>query len=136
MWNRPSVLMMTLPNSHTTTIGSSVLPHWMLRLATVSEARTSIATMPRFDGFQRCRPSTRIRYLDVIEIAEHSAYGQKSGERTSMPTLMPDTYAEARCGQCPRKTRPRIDSTAIDVAIASAVRDQLSRKPNVTCPTM
>ena len=47
--------------------------------------------MPRFDGFQRCRPSTRITYFDVIEMAEQSAYGQNAGERTSMPTLMPET---------------------------------------------
>ena len=82
--------MMTAPNSHTVTIGSSVLPHCTLRLATVSAASTSIATMPRFDGFQMCRPSTRIRYFDEIEIAEHNAYGQISGDRTSMPIEMPE----------------------------------------------
>ena len=47
--------------------------------------------MPRFDGLKMWRPSTRIRYFDVIEIAEHSAYGQYSGDRTRMPTLMPVT---------------------------------------------
>ena len=57
--------------------------------------------MPKFDGFQRCRPLTRSTYFDVIEIAEHSAYGQKAGERTRMPTLMPVMYALARCGHLP-----------------------------------
>ena len=65
--------MMTLPNAQTTTIGSSVLPHCTLRLATVSAASTSIATMPKLDGFQMWRPSTRSTYFDVIEIAEQSA---------------------------------------------------------------
>ena len=45
--------------------------------------------MPKFEGFQMWRPLTRNTYLDVIEIALHSAYGQKAGERTRMPTLMP-----------------------------------------------
>ena len=49
-----------------------------------------MATMPKFDGFQRCRPSTRSTYFEVIEIAAHSAYGQNAGERTRMPTLMPE----------------------------------------------
>jgi len=65
--------MMTLPKHHTTTIGSRVLPHWTLRPATVSAASTSIATMPKLDGFQMWRPSTRRTYFDVIEIAEQSA---------------------------------------------------------------
>ena len=82
--------MMTLPKHQTTTIGSRLLPHWTLRPATVSGASTSIATMPKLDGFQRWRPSTRSTYFEVIEIAEHSAYGQIAGERTSMPTLMPE----------------------------------------------
>ena len=68
-----------------------LLPHCTLRPATVSAASTSIATMPRFDGLKMCRPSTRIRYFDVIEMAAQSAYGQYSGDRTRMPTLMPET---------------------------------------------
>ena len=44
--------MMTLPKHHTTTIGSRLLPHWTLSPATLSAASTSIATMPKFDGFQ------------------------------------------------------------------------------------
>ncbi len=54
-------------------MGSRLLPHCTDRLATVSAASTSMATMPKFDGFQRCRPSTRITYFDVIEMAEQSA---------------------------------------------------------------
>src|SRR3954469_498794 len=134
MCRRPMMEMMIAPKHHTTTIGTRLLPHWMLRPATLSLASTSIATMPRFDGFQMWRPSTRMRYFDVIEIAAHSAYGQKAGDRTSIPTLIPDTYALARCGHLPVKMRPRVSSTRMDVAIARAVRDQLSRKPNVICP--
>ena len=70
----------------------------MLRLPTVSPARNSIAEMPKFDGFQRWRPLTRSTYFDVIEIALHSANGQKAGERIRMPTLMPVMYALAGCG--------------------------------------
>ena len=81
---------MTAPNIHTTTIGSRLLPHCTLRLATVSDASTSMATTPKFVGFQMCRPSTRRTYFEMIEIAEHSAYGQNAGERTRMPTLMPE----------------------------------------------
>ena len=61
----------------------------MLKLATVSGARNSIAEIPKFDGFQMWRPLTRSTYFDMIEIALHKAYGQKAGERTRMPTLMP-----------------------------------------------
>ena len=53
--------------------------------------------MPKFDGFQMCRPLMRSTYLDMIEIAAHSAYGQKAGERTRMPTLIPLMYALAGC---------------------------------------
>ena len=90
---------MTLPKHHTTIIGRRLLPHWTLRPATVSGASTSIATMPKFEGFQRWRPSTRRTYFEVMEMAEHSAYGQIAGDRTSMPTLMPEMYELARCGQ-------------------------------------
>jgi hypothetical protein len=48
---------------------------------------------------------------------------------------MPEMYELARCGQVPENRRPRTISTAIDVQMASAVLDQLSRKPNVSCPT-
>ena len=72
MWKRPSELMMIAPKVQTTTIGSRLLPHCTLRLATVSEASTNIATMPKLDGFQMCRPSTRMTYFETIEIAAHS----------------------------------------------------------------
>ena len=49
----------------------------MLKLATVSGARNSITEMPKFDGFQMWRPLMRSTYFDMIEIAAHSAYGQK-----------------------------------------------------------
>ena len=65
--------MMTVPNAQTTTMGSRLFPHCTESPATLSAARTSMATIPRFDGFQRCRPSTRITYFDVIEIAEQRA---------------------------------------------------------------
>src|SRR5687768_3216546 len=90
IWNRPRLWMITLPKHHTTTIGSSVLPHCTLSPATVSAASTSIATMPKLDGFQMWRPSTRSTYFEVMEMAEHRAYGHIAGERTSMPTLMPE----------------------------------------------
>jgi hypothetical protein len=91
-----------------------------------------MATTPKFDGFQMCRPSTRSTYFDVIEIAEHNAYGQNAGERTSMPTLMPEIYELARCGHDPEKSRASTISTPIAVQMANTVRDQLSRNPNVT----
>ena len=71
--------MMTAPKHQTTTIGSRLLPHCTHRLATVSEASTSMATMPRFDGFQMCRPSTRSTYFEVIEIAAQSGVGPELG---------------------------------------------------------
>src|SRR6187402_2512312 len=110
--------MITLPKHHTTIIGSSMLPHCTLRLATVSEASTSIATMPKFDGFQMCRPSTRSTYFDVMEIAEQSAYGQMAGERTSMPMLMPEMYELARCGHRSHMRRDRMTSTPMAVRMA------------------
>jgi hypothetical protein len=91
--------------------------------------------MPKLDGFQMCRPSTRSTYFDVIEIAEQSAYGQIAGERTSMPMLIPEIYELARCGHRPHISRERMTSTPIAVRMASSVRDQLSRKPNVSWPT-
>ena len=79
MCSRPTVRRMNVPKIHTSTIGSRLLPHCTLSPATVSDARTSIATMPKFVGLQRCRPSTRIAYFEVIEMAEQSAYGQNAG---------------------------------------------------------
>src|SRR4051812_49187859 len=91
--------------------------------------------MPKLVGFQMWRPCTRSTYFEVIEIAEHNAYGQKAGDRTRIPTLIPETYALARCGHCPNSARTTTSSTKIAVPIARKVRDQLSRKPNVIWPT-
>src|SRR5690349_3286085 len=93
--------MMIEPRIQMTIIGPIELPNWMLRLATASFARNSIATMPKLEGFQMCRPLTRSTYLDVIVIALQRTYGQINGERTRMPTLMPEIYALARCGTFP-----------------------------------
>ena len=84
-----------------TTIGQSVLPHWMLSSDTVAGARNSTALTPKFDGFQRCRPLSAQHVLrrDRDQAAEE--YGQRNGERTRMPTLMPVMYALAGCGQRP-----------------------------------
>jgi hypothetical protein len=51
-----------------------------------------------------------------------------------MPTLMPEMYALARCGQVPVNARARISSTPMAVAMARTVRDQLSRNANVSWP--
>jgi len=61
----------------------------MLNVATVSGARNSIAEIPKFEGFQICRPFTRKTYFEVIESTLHKTYGQNAGERTKMPTLIP-----------------------------------------------
>ena len=65
--------MITDPKAHTTTMGSRLLPHCTDKLATVSAARKSMATIPKFDGFQMWRPSTRSAYFEVMEIRAHSA---------------------------------------------------------------
>ncbi len=39
-----------------------------------------------------------------------------------MPTLIPDTYALARCGHLPTSRRDRITSARMLVPIASSVR--------------
>src|SRR4029453_12035525 len=122
--------MITAPKHQTTMIGSSMLPHCTLRPATVSAASKSIATMPKFEGFQMWRPSTRRTYFDVIEIAEQNANGPNLGGGTTKPRLMPEMYELARCGHDPLNRRASTSSTPIAVAIASSVRDQLSRNPN------
>ena len=43
----------------------------MLNVATVSGARNSIAEIPKFEGFQMCRPFIRNTYFDVMEITLH-----------------------------------------------------------------
>ena len=51
-----------------------------------------------------------------------------------MPMLMPEHRRWRGAASCPVNSRPSTISTTIAVAMASAVRDQLSRKPNVTWP--
>ena len=73
----------------------------MLRSDTVCGARKSTALTPRFDGFHRCRPFTRSTYFDRIEIRLAKKYGHRNGDRTRMPTLMPEMYALAGCSHLP-----------------------------------
>ncbi len=73
----------------------------MLRLATLSPARNSMAQMPKLDGFQMWRPFTFSTYFDVMEIALQSANGQNASVRSRMPTLVPLMYTLARCGHLP-----------------------------------
>ncbi len=61
----------------------------MLSEVTDSAARNSTTQMPKFDGFQMCLFLTRMRYFEVMAIAAQRAYGQKAGDRSRMPTLMP-----------------------------------------------
>ena len=65
--------MITEPKIHTTAMGRRLLPHCTDSAATASGASTSMATIPKFDGFHRCRPSTRSTYFDVMEMAAQSA---------------------------------------------------------------
>src|SRR4029453_5897404 len=95
MCRRPTRQTITAPSSQMTTIGQSVLPHWMLKRETVAGARNNSALTPKFDGFHKCRPLKCHTYLDAIEIKLASTYGQKNGERTRIPTLIPVIYALA-----------------------------------------
>jgi hypothetical protein len=47
--------------------------------------------MLKFEGFQRWRPLTCRTYFEVIESVLPSAYGHMAGERTKIPTLIPET---------------------------------------------
>src|SRR5262245_56986647 len=101
MCSLPTRQTMTEPRSQITTIGQMLLPHWMLSRDTVAGARKRTALTPRFDGFHRWRPPARSTYFDTIEMRLVRKYGQRNGERTRMPTLMPVMYALAGCGQRP-----------------------------------
>src|SRR5688572_3063875 len=101
MCSRPTRHTITDPSSQMMTIGQISLPHCTLRSDTVAGARNSSALTPKFEGFQRWRSCTRSTYLETIEIRLHRKYGQRNGERSRMPTLIPVMYALARCGQCP-----------------------------------
>ena len=78
-----------------------------------------------------CRPSTRITYFDVMEMAAAERVGPELGRA--------DEHADADARDVgAREVRPlaaeqpaqHAAPPAIDVAIARNVRDQLSRKPN------
>src|SRR3569833_248473 len=66
----------------------------------------------------------------MIARALQSAYGQKAGERSRIPTLIPVMYALARLGIFRYINNPSTISQPILTAIASTVRDKLSSKPN------
>src|SRR5215813_1370908 len=134
MWNRSTRHVINAPSAHTISIGQIAFPHCTLNVATYSGANRSIMQMAKFDGFHRCLPLQRMTYFEVIEMALHNAYGQNSGERMRIPTLIPEMYALAACGHLPVIKRPRTSSTKIAMPMARRVRDQLSRKPNETCP--
>ena len=78
MCSRPTRQTITVPSTQITTIGQSVLPHWMLSSDTVAGARNSTALTPKFDGFQRCRPLSRSTYFDAIEIKLIRKYGHRT----------------------------------------------------------
>src|SRR6185295_14516253 len=113
--------MMNDPSTQITINGHLKLPHCTLRLATVSGARNSNTQIPKFDGFQRCRPFTRSTYFDMIESTLARAYGQNAGERKSMPTLMPLIYALERLSHLLKKIRPRTSSVTRAATMARAV---------------
>ena len=48
-----------------------------------------------------------------------------------MPTLIPVTYALARCGHLPTRARERTNSATMAVPIASSVCVKLSRTPKL-----
>src|SRR5215213_5485232 len=114
--------MIMEPRIQITSKGHLKLPHCTLKLATDSGARNSNTQMPKFDGFQRCRPFTRNTYFDMIESTLHNAYGQNAGERSRIPTLIPLIYALARLSHLPKKIRPSTSSVTSAQTIASAVR--------------
>src|SRR6185503_13322303 len=114
--------MMIEPRIQMTSKGHLKFPHCTLKAATDSGAKNSNTQIPKFDGFQRCRPFTRKTYFDIIESTLHNAYGQKAGERRRMPTLIPEIYALERLSHLPKKIRPSTSSVTSAQTIASAVR--------------
>src|SRR5678816_247753 len=114
--------MITEPRIQITSRGQMKLPHWIVSAATVSGARNNNTQIPKFDGFQRWRPFTRNTYFDMIESTLHNAYGQNAGERSRMPTLIPEIYALERLSHLPKKIRPSTISVTSAQTIAIAVR--------------
>src|SRR5689334_10237708 len=127
--------MITEPKIQITSSGQRKLPHCTLNTATVSGASSSSATMQKFEGFHKWRSFTRSTYFDMIERTLHNAYGQNAGERSRIPTLMPEMYALERFSHLPKKIFPRTSSVTSAATIASAVRSQLSRMPYAKWPT-
>jgi hypothetical protein len=78
------------PTPQITSIGQRLFPHWTLSGATANGARNRSAQMPKFVGFQMCRPFARRTYFDMTESTAPSAYGQSIGDRTRMEMLMPE----------------------------------------------
>src|SRR4026209_2628974 len=105
--------MMIEPSIQITSIGKMKLPHCTLNTATVSGASNSNAQIPKLDGFHKCRSFARSTYFDMIETTLHNAYGQNAGERSRIPTLMPEMYALARFNHLPKKIRPNTSSVTI-----------------------
>src|SRR5215204_588983 len=99
MCRRSTRQVMMVPSTQITAIGATTLPHWTLSTATVAGARNTTALTPKFVGFQRWRPRTRSTYFDAIEIRLVRKYGQRNGDLTRIPALMPLIYALAGCGQ-------------------------------------
>src|SRR6185436_4148055 len=122
MWIRFARQIITEPRIQITINGQMKLPHWIVSAATVSGARNNNTQIPKFDGFQRWRPFTRNTYFDMIESTLHKANGHNAGERSRMPTLIPEMYALARLIHFPKKIRPNINSATSAETIASAVR--------------
>src|SRR5215213_348610 len=121
MWIRLARQIITEPRIHITNNGQIKFPHWIVSAATVSGARNNKTQIPKFEGFQRCRPFTRNTYFDMIEITLHNAYGQNAGDRMRMPTLIPEMYALERLSHLPKKIRPSTSSATRAQTIASAV---------------
>src|ERR1041384_6318317 len=114
--------MITEPRIQMTMSGQRKLPHWIVSAATVSGARNNNTQIPKFEGFQRWRPFTRSTYFDMIDNTLHNANGHNAGERSRMPTLMPEIYALDKLIHLPRKIRPNTNSVTSAATIASAVR--------------
>ena len=92
MWRRPSFLRMKRPKAPNHGHGpQGNCPIGFSLSTAVRWSVSSMAQIPKLEGFQRWRPLTRRTYFEVIESRLPSAYGHMAGERTRIPTLMPET---------------------------------------------
>src|ERR1700712_4791882 len=73
MWKRRKRQMTVEPRIQITIIGQTKLPHWILSPATVPDASTNSAAIPKLEGFQICRSCTRSTYFEVMEMRAQSA---------------------------------------------------------------